>query len=262
MSLWQRLAEELNLWSDTGKTATFWWRDDDAVAPTPQLERLLEYAESVPLCLAVIPDSSTAELADRIKNIPSVVVLQHGWNHFNHAEDGKSEYPASRSTHEVEQELAAGCRLLAGRFGAQSLPVFVPPWHGFDDQFLPLLASNGITHISRMGPRRSLFADLNLLQVNAHVAPIRWTVPRSFGDEAEYLSGIIDHLRGRRTGQYDAAEPTGLLTHHLVQDDRSFQFVSDLVSLTSQHQSGEWLAGNAVFCSHHNSKPASEFHTS
>lgn len=262
MSVWQALSEELDRWSDTGKTATFWWRDDDAVAPTAQLERLLKYAQAAPMCLAVIPDSATPELADRIKDVTSVAVLQHGWNHVNHAATGKSEYPASRSAHEVEREVAAGRRLLAGRFGAQSLPVFVPPWHGFDDCFLPLLASNGITHISRMGPRPSLFADHNLFQVNTHVAPIQWTVPRSFGDEAEYVARIIDHLRGRRTGQYDAGEPTGLLTHHLVQNDRSFQFVSDLLKVTSEHPAGMWLDGEAVFCSRDDGQTKYGLHTS
>lgn len=247
MSPWQCLSEELDHWYDAGKTATFWWRDDDAVAPSLQLEGLLRCAGPVPLCLAVIPDLATAELAERLKCVSSAVVLQHGWRHSNHAADGKSEYPPSRSGCEVERELAAGRSLLAEYFGAQSLPAFVPPWHGFDDRFLRLLPQNGITHLSRMGPRPSLLAAQDLVQVNAHVAPIRWTSPRSFGDEAEYLCKMIDHLRGRRTGRYDVTEPTGLLTHHLVQDTRSYKFVSELLNVILQHSAARWLDGKEIF---------------
>jgi hypothetical protein len=247
MSPWQCLDEELNRWSDLDKPATFWWRDDDAVAPTPQLERLLKYAELVPLCLAVIPGLAVPELATRLAELPSVAVLQHGWNHLNHAADGKSEYPSSRSADDVGHELAAGRSRLTGLFGGQLLPVFVPPWHGFASRFLGLLPLNGITHISRIGPRPSMFAADNLGQVNTHVAPIRWTVPRSFGDETDYLLRIIDHLHGRRTGQYHAAEATGLLTHHLVQDDASYRFISRLLSVTLGHPAVCWLDGRTVF---------------
>jgi hypothetical protein len=247
MTGWQGLSQELDLWADTGRTATFWWRDDDAVAPTPQLNRLLRYAESVPLALAVIPKSATRELAQRIRDLTSVVVLQHGWAHVKHASDGLSEYPSTRRYDEVGQELAAGRRVLEELFAAQSLSVFVPPFHSFDDSFLPLLVDNGIDCISRRGPRPGRYASSGLFQVNTHVSAIQWATPPHFGDEAQYLAGIVDHLRGRRTGRYDPAEPTGLLTHHLWQDDDSYHFISTLVSLTSRHPAVKWLHGREVF---------------
>ena len=36
---WQKFAAELDRWAPG--EATFWWRDDDAIAPTTALERLL-----------------------------------------------------------------------------------------------------------------------------------------------------------------------------------------------------------------------------
>jgi hypothetical protein len=247
MNHWQRLSQELDRWSDAGRTATFWWRDDDAVAPTPQLERILRHAHAVPLALAVIPKATTPELAERVRDISSVVVLQHGWAHANHAATGFSEYPSSRTEAEVGRELATGRHLLDELFGAQSIAVFVPPFHGFDDRFLSLLPQNQIPSISRKGPRASRFAAKGLLQVNAHIAPTRWTAPPSFGDDAPYLIALVDHLCGRRTGRYDAAEPTGLLTHHLYHDDGSDEFVSRLVNMTSQHPAARWLHGTEVF---------------
>jgi hypothetical protein len=37
---WATLQRELDRWAESGKTATFWWRDDDAVEETPQLQTL------------------------------------------------------------------------------------------------------------------------------------------------------------------------------------------------------------------------------
>ena len=54
---WSALDEELARWRDTERAADFWWRDDDATALTPALERLLALSRrsDVPLALAVIP---------------------------------------------------------------------------------------------------------------------------------------------------------------------------------------------------------------
>lgn len=43
-AMWDRLAAELDRWDAAGRRATFWWRDDDAVAPTPALDACLKAA--------------------------------------------------------------------------------------------------------------------------------------------------------------------------------------------------------------------------
>lgn len=239
--MWRSLTEELDRWLETGKTATLWWRDDDAVGLTPQLELLLRCAQPVPLALAVIPRFVEPDLALRLRQVSSVAVLQHGWAHSNHATGTKSEYPATRSQADVEREFADGRQVLDEHFGTQSIPVFAPPWHGLDERFLPLLAQNGIKCVSRIGPRRSRLAAAGLPQVNAHVAPIKWTIPPSFGGDAEYVSAIIDHLRGRRTERFDRDEPTGLLTHHLAQNPTSYEFMSRLLDVTLAHPAAKWI---------------------
>jgi hypothetical protein len=85
---------------------------------------------------------------------------------------------------------------------------------------------------------------------NAHVAPIKWTDPPSFEGDALYLDQIIDHLSGRRRGLYDAAEPTGLLAHHLAQNDESFAFISRFVEIVSEHPSVTWVDARSVFALH------------
>ncbi len=247
MAGWLELTEELDRWQEAGATATFWWRDDDAVDDTPQLDVLLKHAGTIPLGLAVMPGLATRELATRLAKHASVAVLQHGWRHDNHAPSGNSEYPASRSMADVSRELADGRRVLTTLFGPQAIPVFAPPWHGFDAGFLPLLGRNGLIGISRRGPRPALFAADGIVQANAHVAPIVWSSPPSFGADDLYLDQIIDHLRGRRLGRYDTTEATGLLTHHLVQDDRSYAFIARFVALVSEHPACAWRDATSMF---------------
>lgn len=250
MATWLQLREELDHWHQAGLQATFWWRDDDAVDDTPRLDILLRHAGPVPLALAVIPEQATGRLAKRLSSCNSVVVLQHGWRHVNHAPSGYNEYPASRDVGEVSQELANGRRVLTALFGPQMIPVFAPPWHGFDSCFLPLLRRNGIIGISRKGPRPAAFAAQGLFAANAHIVPIKWTDPPSFEGDDLYLNQVIDHLRGRRGKLYDAAEPTGLLTHHLAQNAESFEFISRFVEIVSEHPSATWVDARNVFAPH------------
>ena len=248
MASWPELRDELDHWHAAGVTATFWWRDDDAVDSTPQLDVLLKHAGAIPLALAVIPRLATRSLAARLAKQASVVVLQHGWRHVNHAPSGFNEYPSNRPRADVSLELAEGRRILTGLFGPRAIPVFVPPWHGFDSCFLPLLRPNGLKAISRKGPRPALFEADGVFQANAHMAPIKWnTTPPSFGDDDLYLDQIVDHVRGRRLGRYDATEATGLLTHHLVQDDRSYAFITRFVAIVSGHPAAVWVNAKNIF---------------
>ena len=71
---WDALEAELDLWQSAGRTATFWWRDDDAIAWTPALERLLELAEDTPIAIAVIPGNAETGLAEPLLRVPTVTV--------------------------------------------------------------------------------------------------------------------------------------------------------------------------------------------
>jgi len=245
--MWSLLVDELDNWSRTDSVATFWWRDDDAVSDTKELDVLLDCARRTPLALAVIPDVADRSLARKIARFPSVTVLQHGWRHANHASAGDaSEYPAGREPSEVAREFSRGRQILSELFGAQSLPVFAPPWHGFDVGYLPLLSQCGISGISRKGARNDALVS-GLFASNVHCVPIRWTTPPSFGSDENCLRVILDHLEGRRRGRYDASEPTGVLTHHLVQDARSYAFMARLVEFVSEHSAAQWLDAREIF---------------
>lgn len=247
---WPDLADELNRWSAEGRIATLWWRDDDAAAPSGWLDNLFTVADQVPISLAVIPAMVEPALARSLEGCgsPRVCVLQHGWRHANHAITGKkSEFPFSRSKQAVARDLALGRERLSELFGKRALPVLAPPWNRFDDMFLFLLSENEILGISRLNPRARAEPQPGLFEANVHVDLVDWRGERRFIGTAMALRGLISHLRARRSGRVDPTEPTGILTHHLVQDEETRLFLGELVELTSRHPAVRWLAADEIF---------------
>jgi len=259
---WSDLVDELDRWGDAGRVATLWWRDDDAAAASGRLDRLVSIAGDTPISLAVIPAATDPGLAawlthpSRSLQATRLAVLQHGWCHTSHAVDGKkSEFPPERSSHAVASDLAAGRARLTALFGARALAVLVPPWNRFDPRFLPLLAACGLSAISRVKPRRSHRPAPGIAEANVHVDLIAWAGNRSFVGEEAALSGVVGHLRARRLAEADAEEPTGILTHHRVQDEATDAFLRRLVAVTSAHPATCWLGAAEVFADAPCSRP-------
>jgi hypothetical protein len=248
--LWTELADELDRWGEKGRIATLWWRDDDAVVPSQRLERLLAMAGEVPLALAVIPAFANEALAAYI--VPSagsrLRVLQHGWRHVDHASGGKkSEFPRSRTGVETAADLAEGRTRLVSLFGDRALAVLAPPWNRFDDSFLPLLAANGIRGISRVRARALTWPAPGVFEANVHVDLIAWRGDKGFVGEPAALGELVGHLRARRCGAVGPDEPTGILTHHLVQDEATGDFLGRLLEMTCDHPAARWLDVGEVF---------------
>jgi hypothetical protein len=251
---WSDLVSELDEWGEIGRTATLWWRDDDAVKATRRLHRLLSIAAYVPISLAVIPAAADAELAEwlnqlfRLGGDTRIGVLQHGWRHINYAGNGKkSEFPPGRSRVAVTSDLATGQSRLTKLFGPRAVAVLVPPWNRFDPCFLPLLVECGLMGVSCVNPRRAPQPAPGIAQVNVHVDLVSWSTDRRFIGEAAALGGIVAHLRARRLLEVDAVEPTGILTHHLVQDEQTEGFLRRFIDLTRDHPATRWLDAADVF---------------
>ncbi len=254
MVKWPDLMAEFDRWEEAGKVATLWWRDDDAVAPTAQLDRLLRIASGVPVSLAVIPADAEQELAQwlahYLRSAPkaSVAVLQHGWRHLNHSGAGeKSEFPAERPRSEMVCELTAGRARLSDLFGTRAQPVLVPPWNRFDNSLLDLLARCGLTGISRARTRSAPARGPGVIEVNIHVDLVAWKGSRGFVGEDAALGGLVKHLRWRRLRAVCADEPTGILTHHLVQDAATDAFLDRLIAESVAHPAVLWLDASEIF---------------
>lgn len=237
---------ELARWRTEGLTLPIWWRDDDAIAPTPALERLIALAGqlSAPLHLAVIPEPATPELADRLRSIGAVFVLTHGWRHTNHAptDQKKAEFGSHRPATAMLDEIAAGRRRLDELFGEQFLPIFTPPWNRVAPDVVRGLPAIGFAGISTFTPRPGKFTADQLLQVNTHLDPVAWKAGGGLLDPSLLDAQLARELEARRTGQADNAEPYGLLTHHLVQDDATWAFTATVVETLLDSGVAHWTS--------------------
>jgi hypothetical protein len=247
MAVWNDLRDELNRWQDAEQPATLWWRDDDAADVTPASERMLWIASQadVPVHLAVIPALETDALAARLRGCPVAWVLQHGYAHINYAPPGEGawEVGTHRPIATVWQELGRGFEMLKERHGERFLPILVPPWSRVAPEVLAGISELGFRGLSCSSARSMPDPVPGLLSINASCDPIKWKKNEGYfaGTEAS-LRKITAHLSERRLGTTDAAEPTGLLTHHLAMDEAAWGFVEQLFDHCYGNSAVKWIA--------------------
>ena len=114
---WAAVDEALDIVEANHGGIDVWWRDDDAMAPTPALDRLLALSArlDIPVALAVVPSGAGAALCERIAGEPLADVLVHGFAHRNHAPVGaKKQELGFRDPDVIAAELSAGLRKLDG----------------------------------------------------------------------------------------------------------------------------------------------------
>lgn len=249
MTTWDDLDGELDVWQRIGRTISLWWRDDDAVEPTPALDRLLALAGNyhIPVGLAVIPARAKKSLPGYLEDHPYCSVLQHGYDHANHAPEGekKAEYGTHRDRKKMLAELRKGRDRM--KDFPRSLPVLVPPWNRIDGDLLANLGEAGFGAVSTFGPRAAARPAPNLRQVNTHCDPVAWHTDRKFMGESAALDQIIAHLSARRLGRADPFEPTGILTHHLAMDEAGWTFLETLFERSLANKAVKWLIIEEAF---------------
>jgi len=240
---WVDIDHELSQWD---QPATLWWRDDDAIAATAELEQILSFCRQyeIPLHLAVIPQPLEDSLIERLQDESIVFVLQHGFNHQSHAfpEQKKIELGGSQSVETLCQQLDQGRQTLIKQFGQQYLDILVPPWNRIDEQLVQQLPALGYQRLSVLG-----FTDSSafLPRVNVHIDIMDWK-KRCFTGEDTVLSSLLKHLQSRRLKQTMNTEPTGLMTHHLVHDTACNEFLQEFFSACAQRPRLQWLGGEQL----------------
>jgi len=126
-------------------------------------------------------------------------------------------------------ETAEALRRAAAAIGDRLLPVFVPPWNRIAPDLVARLPRAGFRGLSTFRDRAARAPADGLLQVNAHVDPIDWHGTRSLADPACLVAVLAAAVDRRSGGQADPDEPVGLLTHHLVHDERVWTFCEKLM---------------------------------
>jgi len=232
---WQPLEAEIELWHTAKLTLPFWWRDDDAIEPTPALDRMMEIASDadIPVHLAIIPKYATTALRNYSAQTPHIIPVVHGWSHENHAPRGqkKAEFGASRPMEDAIQDLIMGADRMYDLFGTNLKSMFVPPWNRINPDLIPHLEPMGYDTLSTYLPRTYQNAANNIEQINTHIDPISWKNTRSLIQSDTLIENITSLLRDRRLGKADNTEPLGFLTHHLVHDDAIWQFTKEFITI-------------------------------
>ncbi|MFK7751133.1 MAG: polysaccharide deacetylase family protein [Sedimentitalea sp.] len=248
MQVMSRLEAELDRWGDADLTLPIWWRDDDAIAPTPALDRLDEMARETGLDvhLAIIPAPATPDLGTYLSDKPHFHPVVHGWAHDNHAPQGQknAEFGAHRPVQALCSDAARGLESLENTLKRAPVAMFVPPWNRISPDLVAALAGLGYGAVSTYGPRTK--AAPGLMQVNTHIDPIYWRGGRGLLDPALQINALVTHLAERRAGRADAGEPLGLLTHHLVHDDAIWSFVYHLIQTLMRGPVQIWSAQKAI----------------
>lgn len=241
MSDFAPLLQELDAWTE--RRADFWWRDDDAVAPTPALQPLLDLTRhsSVPVVLAVVPFGATAALAERTARLPLVRIWQHGIRHYNTARPPAKKQELTLASPQSLCDLVTGRARLRSLFGPQFQPALVPPWNRIDASFLPHLAKSGFRGLSTFKPRQQLSAAPGVSQINTHVDLMFWRPNPIFRGPSACVADICTHLAAKRSGHADNTEPTGVLSHHNVMNIEAWDFLADLFAATKNHPSCHWV---------------------
>jgi hypothetical protein len=231
-----------------------WWRDDDAGATHPGLDRLLGIARhrGVPLALAVVPGWLDGTTQGLLAGHPRATIWQHGWQHRDHAEQGsrKIELGGRVDAAELARNLARGRKILEDSFGSQFQPVMVPPWNRIAPEIERLLPDLGYAALSTIAThhRGGESGASALPRLDVDLDLIRW------GDRPGSLP--LPEIAERLAALLDRAGPPriGLMTHHRVMSEAAFTELETLLSFLIAHPlvrlvpadvipaSGEWHA--------------------
>ena len=241
---WETLNRELDRWAESGRTAWFWWRDDDAADVTPALDRLLALhrTTAVPLTIAVVPRQASQALAERLDAEPAVTAAQHGFAHVNHSApaEKKCEFPGSRAKESCLQDLRSGQMIMRRLFPQQSRQILVPPWNRLPAELTGHLPHLGFTALSQFQLRQRHQAAPGLVQINTHIDPVDWKGQDSLTGCRMALASALRCLQAMRLGAAPQ-QPLGLLTHHLRHDAVGWDFVAAFLSGVQEHPASGWL---------------------
>lgn len=221
------LGPELRLWAGAGHAPVIWWRDDDARAPSPALDRLLALSRQfdAPITIAAVPDGDIHALTQACRAADGVELAIHGFRHRNRAPEGRpsGEVNDDDRLSDIVSEL--GTALEVFRRAGVTPSLFVPPWNNAHPTLVKALALQGLD-LSCYGETRR---DGRPARLDAHLDVMRWKPRPRFRGAVRFLLRMRRLLAERRKRDL-WIEPLGLLTHHLDHDASTWRFLEAFLS--------------------------------
>jgi hypothetical protein len=237
------LVAQLDTMRSQGRRIRMWWRDDDSYRDTTELRRLLMARRNIPIALAVIPGLLDETLTNLIHDSNRVSVLQHGWKHIDWS-GGKSrpsEFPDSRSTFEVSEQLRSGRELLEKTFGSRFHPVLVPPWHSISRWLLENFGDLGYLAVSNEAPLFPLLSRGWGREINIEIDTSDWTRQGAFIGSREVARRLLRAFELRQKWNSESF-PIGILTHHAVLTPSDCDSLGSFICMLEEVGCVEWLS--------------------
>jgi predicted deacetylase len=215
-----------------GPISFFFRNDDVGWADARLFDLLVLFAHyNVPIDLAVIPKSISNNTAGRLRKLVEdrpehVSIQQHGYEHVNHEQTGRTcEFGVSRSSEFQQADIANGKAQLSDLFGPIAEPIFTPPWNRCTASTAACLQQEGFTVLSR-DITATRFNTEGLIELNVsidwfgHRRKVRMT-PNEIGDSL-------------RTA-VSSREPVGVMLHHALVNDEERERIGELLNLLTSH---------------------------
>ena len=230
-----KLERVINTEISSGNIIRFWWRDDDVIDDTDELNKLLEFsiANNVPSYLAVIPKTLSDDAINKIKEHHNISVMQHGYSHNNYANVGEpfNEFGQHRNLEAQLKEIRIGFEKLITSFGNQFVPVFVPPWGHIAESVIEKLSTIGIKGISLIG-----HSDKNypcLFNKNVDIDIFSWKTQSEISyefnirDYSQILDDICDKIKLKINNNNSIT--IGIVTHSQIMNNQDWRIFRKLI---------------------------------
>jgi hypothetical protein len=105
----------------------------------------------------------------------------------------------------------------------------------------------GYRGISSFGQRKTREAAAGLIEINTHLDPVDWRGSRGLLSPDVLIDRTARAIRDRLDGTADPEEPIGLLTHHLIHDERLWRFCEALLEVLSRRRTVQFSPARVLF---------------
>lgn len=228
----------------------FWWRDDDLDQSSPALLQMLDVLQEngVTPLLATVPGRLHPSAIEATAPY-SVRFALHGWMHQSHSTPPakKSEYGPERPMALRLSEIKDGRLKISVAAGDRALPWFVPPWNRIDEALLPYLPEQGIEVLSAFETLSKPVREVaGLSRLDTHVDLIDWKSGQRPLSSDGICFALADWVERRLEDITQTHKPIGVLSHHLVTANESWQEWTSWVKEISHHPNACWMTPEAA----------------
>lgn len=219
-----------------GLNKFIFFRNDDVWDSNAKFKKFIALFlwHKIPIHLTVIPGKMTVRCVEFLqlclKKYPSLIeVGQHGLNHRNYAQAGKSKYEFGHKRSYVLQrkDIIKGRDLL--KKVTMNRLIFTPPWHGYDQNTLKILTDLNYLGIS-LDRKTRYIGDQEALQ----------NIVMNVFINKKDSSGWFVEKAGVVLGEINAVESdhVGVLTHHdTIKNEQGFEELKKFLTLLRRNSS-------------------------